>query len=243
MLIDQEACRLQLSGLAITLDWVPAHVGTPGNESADKAAKEAAVLSGQSVLPVASETAIPRPYPLVHKIARVRSRTLQANAFAAAAVEEAPRLREVTGTDIYPPKPLVSILKAVAAANRIKQSPQLPRGVEVTLSRLRCGTEVRPSVLRRYRLVCDGSCPYCGTDNSYNYRHVILDCMYLDDKRQSLLDEFNKCKPIVPLTVSNILGFETLSSTNTRQAVMAIGRFLADTGLTDLLTVIPQPPD
>ena len=43
--IHERAKQLQADGVKVVIRWVPAHQGVPGNEEADRAAKEAAEIS------------------------------------------------------------------------------------------------------------------------------------------------------------------------------------------------------
>ena len=242
-LIDKEAIRLQLDGLTVTLDWLPAHVGTPGNEAADVAAKAAAAVSRASDVPVPTEARLPKPYSLSHKVSRLRSRAVQHDRFVALSPDALPRLREVAAGTEYPPRPLVKVLRSVATANRIGGFPPVPRAVEVTLARLRGRAEIRPSILRRKGVPCDGACPYCGDPEGFHYVHFVCVCREFALHRRTLADALKACVPAVALRVPDLVGFGALTGANARLAVSAFGTFLTATGLTERLTVIPQAPD
>ena len=242
-LIDHEAVRLQDSGLTVTLDWLPAHVGTPGNEASDVAAKAAAAISRGSATPTPTEVRLPKPHSINHKVARLRSRGLQHDRFVAAGPDSVPRLRDVSEGYPFPPRPLTKVLREVMVANRLLGLPPLSRAVEVTLARLRGKAEIRPSILRRKGLPCDGSCPYCGDPDSYDYGHFVCVCRALAEHRKRLQGALSACKPPVRLRVPDLIGFGALTGANVRLAVTAFGTFLTASGLTDRLTVIPQDPD
>lgn len=242
-LIDKEAIRLQKSGLVITLDWIPAHVGTPGNEAADSAAKQAAVACSESTTRLSTVVCLPKPHFINHKISRMRSRELQREKFVKSAeIRTAGRLKEICDANDFPPRPLVQVLKEVHAANKLLSLPPLPRAVEVTLARIRGKAEIRPSILVRKGVPCDGTCPYCGDISSYNYSHFLCDCRALAGHRKKLADSLTMCRPQVKMRVPQLIGFAGVLGLNVQRVAEAVGAFLVETGLTERLTVIPQAP-
>jgi hypothetical protein len=245
-LIEDEAIILQRSGMAITLDWIPAHVSTPGNIAADTAAKAAMVMSREAVHSMEQHVLdavlkIPRPYPLVHKVARTRSRVIQFDELVNSDPLLRPRLRALAVGHKFPPPPLIDVLKSITKDIKTLQLNPLPRSVEVVLARLRSKTEIRQSVLLRMGHQCDGSCPYCGTHGGHTPEHMICDCVVFGMQRRVLQDALAECVPIVSVSLPDLVGFGSLTRANAPYALTALSVFLTTTNLTERLTVVPQP--
>ncbi|QRV88257.1 hypothetical protein RhiJN_16275 [Ceratobasidium sp. AG-Ba] len=197
-------------GLAVTTTWVPAHVGVPGNELADVAAKEAArgLSSDTQDLPV-----------------YLRNEIAASPAAAKQAFKDAQRdlWRQRWGGELSSSAARVRAIDESTPSNTFHKLAQtVPRRHATLLIQLRTGHIPLNAYLHRFGHAESANCPACD-QRAETVEHYLMHCPVYEQERQRR----NIAFPASANSLSTLL--------SSKEAVRHLIAYIRETGRLPLL--------
>ena len=203
-LICTHFSTIKNQGKTLTIEWVPAHRGIPGNDTSDTAAKEA------HSLPFITIPALPTQ-DIKHGITRALS-----TAWTDYWIQQ--RNNSRAGHHLAQIK------------QTIKEWPwaSIPtnRKLETALSRLRIGHSGLNSHM--YRMGMNHT-PLCDCGAPETVEHALITCPNYDQPRQALAAAVQRLQQ--PMTVQILLGGSNVAVAEQKQIICAMNTYLQSTGL------------
>jgi ribonuclease HI len=205
-LICSHLSAIKEQGKTLTIEWVPAHRGIPGNEAADAAAKEA------HSLPFITIPALPTQ-DIKHDISRAMS-----EAWTDYWIQQ--RNNSRVGNHL-------ALIKQT-----IKEWPwaSIPanRKLETAMTRLRIGHSGLNAHMYRMGMTHTPLCD-CGVPETVE--HVLKTCPNYDQQRQALTAAVQQIQQ--PMTLQTLLGGSNAAIEEQKQIISAVNIYLHSTGLLD----------
>jgi ribonuclease HI len=156
--------KLRKTNKTIALQWIPSHVGIPGNERADEAAREAMALD------MASEA----PLTLDDALLQIRKRVW--DKWKRHYVAESRNSRN----EYY-------VANTVPRRRPWYEGHALSATDVITVSRIRSGHVATKNTLRKWGLVDDDQCQHCRVEE--DLEHIMYECpLHEESRRRNLRD-------------------------------------------------------
>jgi ribonuclease HI len=202
-------------------DWIPGHVGTQWNELADTEARAGMAASIAAGGPVRRGG---RPMGLVCSAIKH-----QAQRQWAVWGTESTMLRRAVELGTRPPKYIGPALRQA----------QLTRLEEVCIGRLRTGTEMRPSVLRRMGIAHDGRCPHCKLDGDCAV-HRIEQCVHYGTARRRAAAALAGIDKQLQFSMATIVGLLGVRTQHQADVLRVCATFMRQTGLASMFVGVRE---
>ena len=141
------------------INWIPSHIGIPGNEEADVAAK--------------AGTTIPEPNTIIPHSRRQTKNTFQQTAHQ----RWQDQVQSTQSTSVHWRFSLPNTFEATTALNK------LPRRTQIAINRMRIKAKTARQIIDHMY-----TCAYCDQDLQCQHVHDLTECPRTNKLRQQLLD-------------------------------------------------------